>query len=232
MPPVESESLADQIAYYRARASEYDQWWGREGQYDHGPEWNKRWFADVEEVRRSLRAFGPRGRVLELACGTGWWTRELVKYPTSVTALDSSPETLELNRARVRSSDVRYVQTDVFRWQPDDRYDLAFFSFWLSHVPPERFEAFWQLVASALEPGGRVFFVDSLRSERSGGRKQPAIDGRSVTVRRRLNDGREFRVVKVYYSPEDLAGRLQDLGWNIQVGATDNFFLYGFGGRA
>jgi demethylmenaquinone methyltransferase/2-methoxy-6-polyprenyl-1,4-benzoquinol methylase len=51
-------------------------------------------------------------------------------------------------------------------------------------------------------------------------------------VRRRLNDGREFRIVKVYYSPEDLAGRLRSLGWNIQVRATDNFFLYGFGGRA
>jgi demethylmenaquinone methyltransferase/2-methoxy-6-polyprenyl-1,4-benzoquinol methylase len=229
---VESELLAGQIAYYRARASEYDQWWGREGQYDHGPEWNEGWFAEVEEVRRSLRAFGPRGRVLELACGTGWWTGELVKYQTSVTALDSSPETLELNRARVRSSDIRYVETDVFRWQPDDRYDLVFFSFWLSHVPPERFEAFWELVVSAVGAKGRVFFVDSLRSERSGGRDQPAIDERGVMVRRRLNDGREFRIVKVYYSPEDLAGRLRSLGWNIQVRATDNFFLYGFGGRA
>ncbi len=230
-PLSDPELLEDQVAYYRARASEYDQWWGRKGQYDHGPKWNERWFAEVEELRAALRAFGPRGRVLELACGTGWWTGQLMQYPTSVTALDASPETLELNKARVGPSDIRYIQTDVFRWQPDGGYDVVFFSFWLSHVPPERFEIFWELVASALDPKGRVFFVDSLRSERSGGRKQPRIEEGSYAVRRRLNDGREFRIIKVYYPPAELADRLRRLGWNIEVKATRNFFLYGFGDR-
>jgi hypothetical protein len=36
--------------------------------------------------------------------------------------------------------------------------NLLFFSFWLSHVPPARFEEFWALVRGALKPEGRAFF--------------------------------------------------------------------------
>jgi cyclopropane fatty-acyl-phospholipid synthase-like methyltransferase len=107
--------------------------------------------------------------VLELACGTGLWTVELARHATGVTAVDASPEVMEINRARLREAghetSVRYVRADLFDWRPDDLYDAVFFGFWLSHVPPERFEAFWKLVRSALRPGGRAFFVDSLRAE-------------------------------------------------------------------
>jgi len=84
--------------------------------------------------------------VLELACGTGLWMVELAHHATSVTAVDASPEVLEINRARLRETGrenaVRYVEADLFGWRPDAAYDAVFFGFWLSHVPPERFEAF------------------------------------------------------------------------------------------
>ena len=84
--------------------------------------------------------------MLELACGTGLWMVELAHHATSVTAVDASPEVLEINRARLRETGrenaVRYVEADLFGWRPDAAYDAVFFGFWLSHVPPERFEAF------------------------------------------------------------------------------------------
>ena len=48
--------IQDQIAYYRARASEYDQWFFRQGRFDHGAEFNKKWFADVATVANALDA--------------------------------------------------------------------------------------------------------------------------------------------------------------------------------
>ena len=79
----------------------------------------------------------------------------------SVTAVDASPEMIEIASARVGGdARVRFVQADLFRRRPERRYDVVFFGFWLSHVPPERFESFWSLVAECLAPGGRVLFAD------------------------------------------------------------------------
>lgn len=220
------ELLKQQIAYYQARANEYDDWFLRRGRYDRGPEWNHRWFSEVEEVRGRLDRFDPSGKVLELACGTGLWTERLIRHADSVTALDASSEVMEINRARVSDDRVRYVQTDLFEWKPDALYDVAFFGFWLSHVPPERFAAFWDLVRSALKPGGRVFFVDSLSIESSSSKNYRPEDYTSL---RQLGDGREFRIYKVFYEPDELASRLDGMGWNISVKATENYLIYGFG---
>jgi demethylmenaquinone methyltransferase/2-methoxy-6-polyprenyl-1,4-benzoquinol methylase len=232
------ELLREQMAYYRARAGEYDEWFLRQGRYDRGPALNQRWSAEVGEVARALAAFGPAGRVLELACGTGWWTQQLVRSAESLTAVDASAEVLALNEARVGDSEerapggVRYVTADLFTWKPDGPYDVVFFSFWLSHVPPERFEAFWGLVRSCLAPGGRVFFVDSRHEPTGTAADQRLEDPGVTTMTRRLNDGREFRIVKVFYEPDTLAARLESLGWRVTVQATESYFIYGFGERA
>ncbi len=222
--------LQEQIAYYRARAGEYDQWFLRQGRYDRGPELNRQWFAEAEEVVQALTAFAPTGRVLELACGTGLWTQHLARFATSITAVDSSPEVMAINQERLGTSHagkVEYVQADLFAWQPAQQYDVVFFSFWLSHVPPERFNAFWQMVREALAPGGRVFFIDSLYSETSTASDHRLEGQEATTLTRRLNDGQEFRIVKVFYQPEKLAAHLAALGWQAQVQATTHYFLYG-----
>ena len=226
--------LEGQLAYYRARAGEYDEWFLRQGRHDRGPEWNRRWFSELEEVRRELGRFGPTGRVLEFACGTGLWTVELARHATSVTAVDASPEVLGINRARLREAgyetSVRYVEADLFDWRPDVAYDAVFFGFWLSHVPPERFGAFWELVRSALRPGGRAFFVDSVGPETPDEKERRSRDPRGHTTIRRLNDGREFRIVKIFYDPTALEALLADLGWRFSVvRTTENHLLYGFG---
>ncbi len=117
---------------------------------------------------RAVDELAPTGDVLELACGPGTWTAQLLRHARSLTAVDGAPEMLALARERVGSAEVRFIEADLFRWRPERRYDGVFFGFWLSHVPPERFEQFWELVADCLEPGGRVLFVDdAYRTRRS-----------------------------------------------------------------
>ena len=219
--------LTEQLDYYRARALEYDKWWNREGRFDRGPEANTRWFAETSELERVLERFDPRGDVLELACGTGLWTRHLVRHADSLTAVDAAPEVLAINRARVGDSRVRYLEADLFGWVAEDRYDAVVFSFWLSHVPAERFAAFWGLVAGALKPGGRVLFIDSARTERSTAADHVLPSGGDDVMTRRLDDGREFQIVKRFYDPPELERALQGLGWTASVGATSEFFIYG-----
>jgi 2-polyprenyl-3-methyl-5-hydroxy-6-metoxy-1,4-benzoquinol methylase len=226
--------LRDQIDYYRARAGEYDQWWFRTGRYDRGPEFNARWQAEVEAVERALDAWLAARRpqtVLELACGTGLFTRRLAPRVARLTAVDASPEVIAINRGRVAAENVDYVEADLFSWRPQRRYDAVFFSFWLSHVPAERFAAFWDTVATALAPGGEAYLIDSVFDTTSTAKNHvlPARDAGVVT--RKLNDGREFRIVKFFYRPDELAAKLSALGWRAAIGQTQNYFIHGHAAR-
>lgn len=206
--------LSEQVAYYRAVAVEYE---------DHALP-----YPGADEVSEALDAFQPAGSVLELACGPGTWTGQLLRYATEITAVDASAEMLAIASTRVSDERVRFVQADLFTWEPDRRYDVVFFGFWLSHVPLERFGSFWSLVADWLRPDGRVFFVDD-------GYRTPheLIEGESSsTIRRRLNDGTAYRVVKVPHRPGDLEARLARMGWQITITPTSGPFFWGAGSLA
>jgi SAM-dependent methyltransferase len=221
--------LEQQIEYYRARAGEYYQRYLRQGRYDHGAELNERWFAQDREILDGLNAFEPRGSILELACGTGTWTGRLLPHARELVALDASPEVIAINRERFGCPKIRYVEADVFAWRPGAQFDVAFFGFWLSHVPPEQFEAFWALIRKALKPEGRFFFVDSRYEPTSTAKDHRLPDRSATTLTRRLNDGREFQIYKIFYDAKALQGRLADLGWDAEVSQTADYFLYGWG---
>jgi 2-polyprenyl-3-methyl-5-hydroxy-6-metoxy-1,4-benzoquinol methylase len=225
---VESERLIDeQRAYYRARASEYDAWFLRQGRYDRGEAHATQWFTEVARLEHALDAFKPEGDILELACGTGWWTERLAHYGVSLTAVDASPEVIALNRARLPEANITYVEADLFDWQPERTFDTVFFSFWLSHVPPEHFAGFWETVRRCLKPEGRVFLIDSRYEQASLARDHVLNGADATTVTRRLDDGRAFDIVKVFYEPESLAAQLAGLGWKAHIRQTETFFLYG-----
>ena len=226
----DSQLLADQVAYYRARAAEYDAWWFRTGRFDRGAANNAAWQADVAVVERAvvdvLGATRPR-RVLELACGTGLFTRHLAPRAELVTAVDAAPEVIAINRQRVAAPNVRYIVADLFEWQPEERYDCVFMSFWLSHVPAPRFAPFWTMVRRALAQDGFAYVVDSAHDPTSTAANHPTPDRDAGIATRRLDDGREFRIVKVFHEPAPLAARLAALGFVARVRKTARYFIYG-----
>jgi 2-polyprenyl-3-methyl-5-hydroxy-6-metoxy-1,4-benzoquinol methylase len=172
--------------------------------------------------------FAPVGDVLELACGGGACTRDIVRHATSVTAVDGSARMIARNRETVASPKVEYVVADIFDWQPVRAYDAVLFAYWLSHVPPQRFDDFWKLVRACLKPGGRVWFIDE--DDRAVFKEDTSfvIDGTPV-AKRRLADGREFDIVKVFWKPADLEERLRTSGWQIGVRGVGDSFLVGSG---
>ena len=211
--------LQKQVEYYRRRAPEYDA--------------TMRPAVDSLKEQEAvllaaLREFEPKGRVLEIACGTGFYTMELVPFADAITAVDASPEMLAIARSRVDSERVQFVEADVFTWEPDGQYDVVFFSFWLSHVPPSHFERFWGRMATFLRPGGRVFFMDE-------GRHTPwldeYVDEAAGVVRRELQDGTEHFAIKVLWDAAELEERLRSMGWNIVVNGAGALY-WGHGGRS
>ena len=228
--PGDADLLDEQLRYYRARAGEYDDWWLRRGRYDRGAQFNAAFLADARAVEDALCAHldaARPARALELACGTGLFTRHLAARAGRLTAVDASSEVLARNRERLRDPAIEYVEADLFAWRPAARYDFVFMSFWLSHVPADRFDAFWDTVAAALASGGTAYVIDSAHEPTSTARDHPMPSRDGGVVLRKLDDGRAFRIVKVFWEPDTLAARLAPLGWQSALARTPRYFLHG-----
>lgn len=211
----ERQILDEQIAYYRARAPEYD----ATSQPDDDP------YASIfEGVRAALDDLRPRGRVLELAAGTGQWTGLLARHAGHLEATDASPEMLALNAAKVGERSVTYRTMDAFALAPDPTWDVVFFGFFLSHVPRARFARFWADIRGQLAPGGRAIFVDEARN---ADRVEEWADPARDVVWRTLSDGSRHRAVKVLWEPANLERRSGEIGWTATITPIEPFFLRG-----
>ena len=214
------------IEYYEARAPEYDDWYLRRGRYERGAIHDAAWNAELDAAGRWLDALPWHGEIVELAAGTGWWS-PLLASRGELSLYDTSPAALDRARERLLAHDLRAHLHVRDAWaEPDRQVDGLFLGFWLSHVPRERLPEFLDLAHRWLKPGGRLAFIDSLADPASGAtdHPEPAAD-RSV---RRLDDGREFTVVKVYYEPGHLTAALKAAGFDgVDVTTTGRFFLLG-----
>jgi cyclopropane fatty-acyl-phospholipid synthase-like methyltransferase len=191
--------LGEQVAYYRARAREYDRTAYPEGA------------AAAARIASLVAGLNIGGDVLELACGTGMWTAALAARGALVTAVDAAPEALRIAAARCPSN-VHFELVDLFAWQPQRRFDVVLFAFWLSHVPRDRASQFFDRLRNWLAPDGRVVFVDEPAG--AAGKERGIADG---IVERTLTDGSRHRIVKVFLDPPELGCSLAQLGWRSAI---------------
>jgi len=217
---------ADLVAYYEARAAEYDDWYLRRGRYSHGPIHDAAWNAELDAAGQWLDGLRLRGQIVELAAGTGWWS-PLLAEKGELSLYDAAPGPLERARERLLAHRLRAHLHVRDAWaEPDRQVDALFAGFWLSHVPRGRLDGFMALARRWLRPGGAFAFIDSLRDPQSGAADNPApADGEAV---RRLANGQQFRIVKVFYEPAELRAALLRAGFaQAEVTTTGRFFLLG-----
>ena len=200
----------EQIAYYRARAAEYE----------------VTSYRDVDGADRRIAALvarlRPAGDLLEVACGTGMWTRHLAGRAATVTAVDSAPEMIALARRQVTATNVSFVTADILAWAPPRRFDAVFFAFWLSHVPASEFGQFWSLLRGALADGGRVLFVDDQPAAAS---LETYLAGSGEVVERLLRDGTRHRLIKVVRGRADVTRQLTGLGWQAAITRSGDWLI-------
>ncbi len=217
---------AEMLAYYEARAPEYDDWYLRRGRYERGPLHDAAWNAELDVAGRWLDALPIQGEIVELAAGTGWWSPLLASKGT-LSLYDAAPAPLERARERLVAHRLRAHLHVRDAWAaPDRAVDAIFTGFWLTHVPRARLDEFLAIVRAWLKPGGTFAFIDSRDDPQSSATDHPTpADDRSV---RRLDDGREFTVLKVYYEPVELEVALRRVGFaDARVTTTGRFFLTG-----
>lgn len=224
----------DLVAYYEARAPEYDDWYLRRGRYARGAIHDAAWHAELDAAGRWLDALPWQGRLVELAAGTGWWS-PLLASRGELSMFDAATAPLDRARERLVAHGLRAHLHTRDAWAPPDPslapVDGLFTGFWLSHVERDRLAAFLALAGDWLRPGGRYAFIDSLPDPASGAADHPApVADQAI---RRLADGREFRIVKVLRPPDAYASALEAAGFvDVEVSTTGRFFVLGTGRRA
>jgi SAM-dependent methyltransferase len=193
------------------------------------------WERETAEVAAALASLPLDGaHVLELAPGSGQWTDRYVDRAASVLGVDASPEMVERARQRLgpRAAKVRFEIADLFVWTPSRPHDAVVVCFFLSHVPDARLDALLRVVASALRPGGALFYVDSLPAMSSGRADVPPFPRSGEVQHRTLLDGRRFDVVKNFWPAERLAARFAAAGLDADVRETATYFQYATGTKA
>ncbi|MEK6719744.1 MAG: class I SAM-dependent methyltransferase [Chloroflexota bacterium] len=214
------------VEYYEARATEYDDWYLRLGRYERGPVHDTAWNAELDAAGRWLDALPIAGEIVELAAGTGWWS-PLLAAKGELSCYDAAGAPLDLARERLMAHGLRaHLHVRDVWLEPDRAVDALFIGFFLSHVPRDELDAFLGIARRWLRPGGTFAFIDSLRDPQSGAANHaPPVDDRAM---RRLDDGREFEIVKVLYTPDEARAALGRTGFQAaKVTTTGRFFLLG-----
>jgi SAM-dependent methyltransferase len=230
VPATESRAAGldpEMVAYYEARAGEYDDWYLRRGRYSYGPIDDMAWRSDLDTAGRWLDDLGLQGRIVELATGTGWWS-PLLAGRGELWCYDAAEAPLELARRRLVAHDLRAHLHIRDAWaDPEFEADALFMGFWLSHVPRPSLGAFLALARRWLVPGGKIAFIDSRYDPSSSAHNhRPTAD--ATTVERSLADGRTFTIPKVFYAPTELEEALRLAGFEAPtVTSTARFFLLG-----
>jgi SAM-dependent methyltransferase len=173
--------------------------------------------ADLRRMETWVGALFAGRRVLEVACGTGYWTRFIAASAARVTGVDAAPEMLALAGTRVSLPNVRFVAGDAYALAPDlGAFDAAFSGFFLSHVPRSKLRPFAAQLNSRLEPGARVLFIDNRFVD---GSSSP-IDGTDVDgntyQERRLADGTAHRVLKNFLQEHELRSCVDGIAFNVE----------------
>jgi len=191
--------------YYAARASVYDD---SAGYTD----------PEAEELRVPIKARYQdvfRGHaVLEIACGTGYWTPAIAEVAESVLAVD-------VNSSLISQAQNKCKHLPNVEFQIADAYTLngvatgfsaAFAHWWWSHVPVERLPAFLAALHGNLRRGALVLFVDQLPYDVHTRREDPAGNTLEERV---LPNGRSFEIVKNFPTEEDIGNSLAGIAYNV-----------------
>ena len=186
----------DQLqTYYSRRAREYEDIYQKpERQSD---------LAQLKEVVRSLFS---AHTVLEVACGTGYWTQVVTETAKFVTATDTSDEVLEIGIQKpIKESKVEFINADAYCLAKlAGPYTAALAAFWWSHIPRDRIEQFLRSLHHSLAANRLVMLIDNKYVPGSSTPISSSDESGNTYQTRKLSDGMEYRVLKNFPGESEL----------------------------
>jgi SAM-dependent methyltransferase len=198
------------VTYYSLRASEYETIYRRDDPTRQ---------AEQRDLEAAMNASLKDRAVLEVACGTGYWTERLAKYAQRIIAVDASAQTLEIAQSKTYPrQNVTFCVEDAFKLGFTEAFDGGLANFWLSHVPKAQLEGFLEGFHACLEPGARVFMADNVFYPQATSGvpfRKPGFE--DAFALRTLEDGSQFEIIKNYYGADDLERLFGPHATNLEI---------------
>lgn len=208
-----NKALAD---YYARRASEYERVYQK-------PERQ----ADLRRLMGWLSTVFAGQDVLEVACGTGFWTQFIARSARSIVATDINPEVLALARQKEYAScRVTFLESDAYSLADLQTHCTAgFHGFWWSHIPVQEIGKFLDCFHSALPKDALVVMIDNAYVEGSSTPISRRDQHGNTFQVRNLQDGSKHEVLKNFPSPSELRATLQPHANDVQVTQLDYYWM-------
>ena len=183
--------------YYRARAPEYEQIYYRDNPVRR---------AEIDAEAKRLAELVSGKSVLELACGTGYWTRVMAQTAARITASDIAPEALVEAKKKQFHCDITFVEADMFANSfGENAFDLVALGFWFSHHPRQEYDRLFDILIRPLKQNGLIWMIDNNPPAEGSAEMSCHVDEFGNNYKHRyLSDGRPFVILKNYFSHNEL----------------------------
>lgn len=204
--------------YYSKRAKEYDEIYYRQ---------DKVRLKEQKFLAKYISQTFKGRYVLELACGTGFWTRHLIKSANKILATDYSSSMLEIASSRLpKNSNTILLQADAYDPPVSfPKYNAAMAIFWFSHIPKSKIKKFLDVLHTRLSKNSVVLIADVVYIEELGGGLLIKDSDENTYKRRTLKSGEQFDILKNYYSKGELEKIFSKYSKKLEIEYLTNFWI-------
>lgn len=207
--------------YYGARALEYEKVYHRED-VDYQQE--------LSLLITNLKALLKDRTVLEIACGTGYWTKVAAEVAKHIVGIDIRSEVIEIANEKNLSSDkVEFIIGDAYRLEMLEKsFDFGLANFWFSHIPKNKIDNFLEGFHKKLKQGSRVFMADNVFVKGRGGELIIKENSEDTYKLRELSDGSKHEILKNYYSYNELYDIFEPITEDLNIFVGKSFWYVNY----
>ncbi|TKK67191.1 class I SAM-dependent methyltransferase [Ilyomonas limi] len=139
------------VDYYQQRATDYESIY-------HKPERQQ----DIATATTILQNIFIDKQVLEIACGTGFWTEKIAAVASAIHATDINQSVIDIAKQKhYAKANVSFELADFFQYQTAQPYNSLFGGFIWSHILLQEIPTFIATIQCCVAPGGTVVFMDN-----------------------------------------------------------------------
>jgi cyclopropane fatty-acyl-phospholipid synthase-like methyltransferase len=205
---------SDMIEYYKLRAKEYDELYARPDRQE-----------ALQKASSLLKEIVKGKEVLEITCGTAYWTKVMAETAKHVHATDLNETMLDVARDNCRGiSNITFRNSGLYTIKPKEFRPVLFCGFFWSHVEIEKLNDFVKAISKYVGKGGTMIFIDNLYVEGSSTPISSPDEYGNTYQARKLGDGTPYTILKNFPSEEQIRTVFKEIG-TVEYFSLDYYWM-------